>query len=102
MSYPISGLVRKFTAEGYSADKPLVVSSLTSTRQSVHLVSLSSPPLPQPHGLSVVITAPAVFTFTAPLCPERHLEAAQVLGWQTDFPKEGFTLLIPSLSLCRC
>ena len=100
MSYPISGLVRKFTAEGYSADKPLVVSSLTSTPQSVQPVSLSSPP--QPHGLSVVITAPAVFTFTAPLCPERHLEAAQVLGWQTDFPKEGFTLLIPSLSLCRC
>ena len=57
MSYPVSGNVREFLPEGYPEEKPIV-----------------------PHGLSVILNAPAVFRWTASANPQRHLEAARLMG----------------------
>ena len=57
MSYPVSSMVRDYVPPGYPVDHPLV-----------------------PHGTSVILNAPAVFRFTAPANPRRHLEAAEALG----------------------
>lgn len=61
MSYPVSGHVRGFRAPGYAVTHPLV-----------------------PHGMSVILNAPAVFRFTASANPRRHLEAAAALGARID------------------
>ena len=57
MSYPVAGMVKSFQPDGYDVDHPLV-----------------------PHGMSVILNTPAVVRFTAPTCPERHLQAAAALG----------------------
>ena len=57
MSYPVSGMVRDFVVDGYPTNHPLI-----------------------PHGMSVILNAPAVFRFTAPADPERHLYAASLMG----------------------
>jgi hydroxyacid-oxoacid transhydrogenase len=57
MSYPVSGMVRDFKPEGFPGDHPIV-----------------------PHGMSVILNAPAVFRFTAQANPQRHLHVAEILG----------------------
>jgi alcohol dehydrogenase class IV len=57
VGYPIAGLVRDYVPSGYTTGRPLV-----------------------PHGVSVILTAPAAFRFTYPSSPERHLRAAELLG----------------------
>jgi hydroxyacid-oxoacid transhydrogenase len=57
MSYPVSGMVRDFVPAGYPGKRPLI-----------------------PHGMSVILNAPAVFRFTAPADPARHHEAARLMG----------------------
>ena len=61
MSYAVAGGVRDFHAPDYPDYKPMV-----------------------PHGMSVIVNAPAVFRATAGTAPERHLEAAGWLGATTS------------------
>jgi hydroxyacid-oxoacid transhydrogenase len=57
MSYPVSGMVRDFKPDGYNVEHSII-----------------------PHGMAVVMNAPAAMRFTASACPERHLTAAEALG----------------------
>ncbi|KAI4152922.1 MAG: hypothetical protein LQ340_002610 [Diploschistes diacapsis] len=57
MSYPISSQNRGYQHPGYAVSSPII-----------------------PHGVSVAVTAPAVFKFTAPSNPDRHLAAAACFG----------------------
>jgi alcohol dehydrogenase class IV len=60
MSYAVSGLVKDYRAPDYPTSDAMV-----------------------PHGMSVILNAPAVFRFTAAACPQRHLDAAKQLGADT-------------------
>jgi hydroxyacid-oxoacid transhydrogenase len=60
MSYPVSGMIRTYRPEGYPVLHPMV-----------------------PHGISVILNAPAVFRFTASESPDRHMNAAGILGART-------------------
>ena len=66
MSYPVSGHVKSYRAPGYSAHHPLV-----------------------PHGISVILNAPAVFRYTASANPQRHLQAAEALGADISNAKDA-------------
>ncbi|KAG0246632.1 hydroxyacid-oxoacid transhydrogenase, mitochondrial-like protein [Mortierella sp. GBAus27b] len=57
MSYPISGLNKNYKHPEYNVDHKIV-----------------------PHGISVAVTAPAVFSYTGEACPDRHFKAAEIFG----------------------
>jgi hydroxyacid-oxoacid transhydrogenase len=57
MSYPVSGMVKNYMPDGYNTDHPII-----------------------PHGMSVILNAPAVFRYTAETNPGLHLYAAQLMG----------------------
>lgn len=57
MSYPISGQNPGYKHAGYVSETPII-----------------------PHGVSVAVSAPAVFRFTGASNPDRHLAAAECFG----------------------
>jgi hydroxyacid-oxoacid transhydrogenase len=66
MSYPVAGMVRDYHPAGYAGDHPIV-----------------------PHGMAVILNAPAVFRFTGAAGPTRHIQAAGLLGADVSRAKPG-------------
>eukprot|EP00937_MAST-01D_sp_MAST-1D-sp2_P006179 g6179.t1 len=66
LSYAVAGLVGGYCPDGY--DRP------AGHPHAGHLEGMV------PHGMSVILNAPACFRFTAGACPDRHLRAAEALG----------------------
>ena len=57
LSYGVTHLMNDIVTDSYAVKTPFV-----------------------PHGISVIVTAPATFRYTAAATPERHLQAAQFLN----------------------
>jgi len=66
MSYPVSGMVKSYVPEGYPPAVPII-----------------------PHGMAVVLNTPAALRFTGPARPQRHLEAARLMGVDTSGAAEA-------------
>jgi len=80
MSYPISGLNKKgprYQHAGYQVNHPII-----------------------PHGISVALTGPAVFQFTAPSSPDRHRQALAVFK-QTTLLDQSITSIPDSAVGCH-
>ncbi|MCP3918464.1 MAG: iron-containing alcohol dehydrogenase [bacterium] len=81
MSYPVSGMVKTYRAPGYPQDHPIV-----------------------PHGMAVILNAPAVFRWTAPSNPALHLHCAELMGADTrgaDLADAGEVLADTIIDLMR-
>lgn len=61
MGYPIAGMVESYIPPDYGSSNPLV-----------------------PHGIASIIAAPAWFRFIGPAVPNKHLEAACLMGCDTS------------------
>ncbi len=57
MSYSVAGMIRDYYPDGWPDDHSMC-----------------------PHGISVVVNAPAAFRFTSEVYPQRHWQAAKALG----------------------
>jgi len=57
MSYSVAGMIKDFNPTGYPTDHAMC-----------------------PHGMSVIVNAPAAFRYTSEHYPQRHLQAAEMLG----------------------
>ncbi|KAG0282610.1 Hydroxyacid-oxoacid transhydrogenase, mitochondrial [Linnemannia gamsii] len=66
MSYPISGLNKTYKHPEYNVDHSII-----------------------PHGISVAVTAPAVFRYTGEACPDRHFKAAEIFGADLSKVRKG-------------
>jgi len=73
MAYAVAGRVRDYLPDGYPAPAEL--------------------PGLVPHGFSVAVNAPAAFRFLAKTSPERHHEAARLLGFDTELDEAVAALM---------
>jgi hydroxyacid-oxoacid transhydrogenase len=81
MGYPIAGWVKSYVPPDYPNVHPMV-----------------------PHGISVVVGAPATFRFTGSAGPDKHLEAARLMGAETEGvgrERAGETLAEATVRLIR-
>ncbi len=76
MSYGVTHLMDDVTTDGYAVESPFI-----------------------PHGISVMVSAPAIFRFVAEGAPQRHLDAAEFLGVDTTdaIPRDAGELIADRL-----